>query len=183
MKKALLLIDIQKDYFENGRNALIGSDVACKNAKVVLDWFRNNHLPVIHIQHVAIRSDATFFLPNTVGVEIHDLMKPIETEKVIVKHFPNSFRGTDLLKHLKLLEIKELIICGMMTHMCVDSTIRASKDLGFKCLIIGDACATKDLILAGQTISATEVQKSFLAALSYFYADIITTHDYLMKNQ
>jgi nicotinamidase-related amidase len=179
MNTALLIVDIQNDYFEKGTMTLVGSELASENARLILDRFRAKGLPAIHIQHIAKSPAATFFLPNTVGVEIHKNVKPLVQEKVIVKHYPNSFRETELLDYLKTNNIRNLVICGMMTHMCIDATTRAAKDLGFTCVLIGDACATRDLEVNGQKVQASEVQKSFLAALNSYYADVITTKQYL----
>jgi len=179
MKTALLLIDIQNDYFDNGTMALVGSEEASKNAKLILDRFRADDLPIIHIQHIATKPTATFFLPNTTGADIHKNVRPLGKEKVIIKHYPNSFRDTELLDYLRTLNIKDLVICGMMTHMCVDATTRAAKDFGFNCIVIADACATKDLEINGKKVKAEEVQKSFLAALNDFYSTVITTNQYL----
>lgn len=173
MNTALLLIDIQNDYFENGTQPLVKSLQAAENAELILNKFRADNLPVIHVQHIATRPTATFFLPDTYGVQIHEKVKPLNIEKVIVKHSPNSFINTELYEYLKSLEVENLIICGMMTHMCIDATVRAAKDLGFNCTLINDACATKDLEIDGATVSAEFVQKSFLAALSYYYATVI----------
>ncbi len=181
MKKALLIIDIQNDYFDNGTMPLAGSEEASKNAKRILESFRADRLPIVHIQHIASRSSATFFLPDTKGAEIHDNVKPAGQEKVIVKHYPNSFRETGLLEFLKSRQINDLVVCGMMTHMCVDATVRAAKDYGFNIILIGDACATKDLEINGQTVKAEEVQKSFLAALNYFYSTVVTTQQYFAE--
>jgi nicotinamidase-related amidase len=177
--KALLIIDIQNDYFEHGANSLAGADKACRNAMLLLENFRNEGLPVVHIQHIATRADATFFLPNTKGAEIHANLTPQSGEKVIVKHFPNSFRETELLNHLKTLGVTDLVICGMMTHMCVDATTRAAKDFGFSCTLVADACASKNLEFDGCKVDAAEVHYSFLAALSYFYAKVVTLQQYL----
>jgi nicotinamidase-related amidase len=179
MKTALILIDIQNDYFENGKMKLVGSIKASENAKLLLDKFRADSLPIIHIQHIAAGPTATFFLPNTTGAEIYENVRPLEQEKVLVKHYPNSFRETELLDYLKSKNINNLVICGMMTHMCVDATARAAKDSGFNIVLIGDACATKDLEINGQKVKSEEVQRSFLAALNYFYATVITTKQYL----
>ena len=181
MKTALLIIDIQNDYFDKGTMTLVGSDKASENARLILVRFRADSLPVIHIQHIATSPTATFFLPNTTGAEIHKDLKPLEQEKVIIKHYPNSFRDTELLDYLRTLNITDLVICGMMTHMCVDATTRAAKDFGFNCIVIGDACATKDLEVIGLLVKAGEVQKSFLAALNDFYATVETTKQYLEK--
>lgn len=179
MKKALILIDIQNDYFESGKMTLEGSLLASENAKSVLDAFRANQLPIVHIQHIAARADATFFLEHSVGAEIHENVKPLLGEKVIIKHYPNSFRETELLEYLVGKEITDVVICGMMTHMCVDATVRAAKDLGFNVTLIADACATRNLEINGEAVKAHEVQKSFLAALNYFYSEVIGTKDYL----
>jgi nicotinamidase-related amidase len=179
MKTALLLIDIQNDYFENGTMPLDGSDKASENARFILDDFRTKELPVVHIQHIATRPTATFFLPDTFGVKIHENVMPLISEKIIEKHYPNSFRETGLLEHLNSMSITELVICGMMTHMCVDATTRAAKDFGFNCTLISDACATRNQEIQSQTVKASEVQKSFLAALNYFYSTVKTAKEYL----
>jgi nicotinamidase-related amidase len=179
MNKALIIIDIQNDYFENGAMQLVGAEKASNNAKLILEQFRKEKKPIIHIQHIANRLGATFFIPKTKGAEIHKVVKPNSNEKVIVKHFPNSFRETELLEYLKSKNITDLVICGMMTHMCVDSTTRAAKDLGYNCLVIGDACATKDLELNGVRVKSIDVQTAILSALSNFYSTIKTTEQYL----
>lgn len=180
-KTALILIDIQNDYFQKGKNELVGSEQASLNAKKVLDKFRKKRDLVVHIQHLSNRKDATFFIPNTKGAEIHKNVAPIKDEKVIVKHFPNSFRETELLSYLEEHKINHLVIAGMMTHMCVDATVRAGKDMGYTIEVIGDACATKDLIYDNKKTVAGDVQNSFLSALNYFYASVISTNDFISK--
>jgi nicotinamidase-related amidase len=179
MNTALLIIDIQNDYFEGGRMPLVGTEDASQNAKLILDNFRKKKLPVIHIQHIATRPDATFFLPGTEGSEIHETVKPIENEKIIIKHFPNSFRETELLEYLKNKEISGLVICGMMTHMCIDATVRAAKDFEFNCTLIGDACATRQLEINGEIVKAKDVHNAFLSALNGFYAKVINTNEFV----
>lgn len=181
MKKALILIDIQNDYFPNGSNELVGSVEASLKAKELLAEFRRRKDLVIHIQHLSTRAGSTFFIPNTIGAEIHENVKPVENEKVIIKHYPNSFRETDLLQYLKENNIEHLVIAGMMTHMCVDATTRAGKDFGFTIEVISDACATKDLEVNNTSVKAKDVQTAFLAGLNYFYSNVKTTEEYLRK--
>lgn len=178
MTKALIIIDIQNDYFENGKMELVGTEQASQNAKTILEIFRNKNLPIVHIQHVSASENATFFLPNTVGVKINKNVEPKEGEKVITKHYPNSFRDTELFDYLKSKNITDLVICGMMTHMCVDSTTRAAFDLGFNSILIGDACATKDLELDGEKVKAKEVQIAYLSALGGTFAEIQKTAEF-----
>lgn len=179
MNTALILIDIQNDYFENGTMPLVESKEASLCARQILDKFRADSLSIVHIQHIATRPSATFFQTQTKGSEIHENVKPKGNEKVIIKHYPNSFRETELLEYLKNKNITNLVICGMMTHMCVDATVRAAKDDGFNCVVIADACATRDLEINGEEVKAAEVQKSFLAAFNGFYATVKTTKQYL----
>jgi len=179
---ALIIIDVQNDYFPGGKMTLEKSEQAAENARSILDYFRKNNLPVIHVQHISTNDGATFFLPGTKGAEINPLVLPREDEKVIVKHFPNSFRETDLLNYLQSKKIKNLVITGMMTDVCVESTTRAAFDFGFTNTIIGDATATRNRELNGEVIKAVEVQRSFLAgisALGNLYARVINTDELL----
>lgn len=175
-KEALLLIDIQNDYFEGGAYSLVNPEKASKNAKAVLENFRLNHQTIVHVQHIATEG---FFLPNTEGVKIHNDVLPIEGEKIITKHVPNSFQGTDLLAYLQDNNITDLVICGMMTQICVDSAVRAAKDHGFTITLLADACATLDLEFQGKTIEAAHVQSSFISALQFYYADVTNTNQFL----
>lgn len=178
MKQALLIIDIQNDYFD-GSMPLVGALEAGANAKLVLESFRKNSQPVVHVQHISMHEGATFFLPNTRGCEIHSLVTPVTGEEVIVKHLPNSFVQTKLLEHLKSMEVTDLVVCGMMTHMCVESGVRAARELGFNVTVIGDACATRDLTFGDRTVKAIDVHTSFLAAMNGIFANVQTTGQYL----
>lgn len=177
MSKALLLIDFQNDYFSGGAMELAGSMHASQQARRLLNSFRHRSLPVIHVQHITNRSGTTFFLPNTAGVEINESVKPVAGEKLIQKHSPNSFRGTPLLDHLDRNNITQLFIAGMMTHLCVDTTIRAAADLGFECLLAHDACATKSLSFGGVTVMAASVQTTTLAALNGLFARVAAAEE------
>jgi len=181
MRTALLLIDIQKDYFPGGRMELAGSTEAAGAAARLLTAFRKAMWQVYHVQHISVQPAATFFLPGTVGIEIHTSVTHLPGEPVITKHYPNGFRDTDLLERLKADGITQLLVCGMMTHMCVDATVRAAFDLGFTCTIAQDACATRDLTFNGELIPALQVHGSFLAALGAVYANVRTT-DAILDN-
>jgi nicotinamidase-related amidase len=175
MKNCLVLVDFQNDYFHGGKMELVGIKQAAANAQLLLNQFRMAKLPVVHIQHISARPDATFFLPETEGAKIHHLVAPLAEEVVVIKHFPNSFRHTSLLELLKGQGTYDLVICGAMSHMCIDSTTRAAFDHGFTCTVADDACATKDLVFKGKTVKAADVQASFMAALSVPYAEVIPT--------
>jgi nicotinamidase-related amidase len=174
MTRALLIVDIQNDYFPGGAMELEGSEQAGERAGALLRAYRQKARPVVHMQHVSTRPGATFFLPNTRGVEIHASVAPAAGETVIQKGFPNSFRDTRLLEHLRQLKVDELVIAGMMTQMCIDTTTRAAADLGFQCFLAHDACATRALTFGGTTVPAAQVQAAFLAALNGLFAKVQT---------
>jgi nicotinamidase-related amidase len=168
MKTALLLIDIQNDYFLGGKMELVNPLEAAKRAYMLLQCFREHGGPHVHIQHVSLKPDAPFFVKGTSGSDIHDSVAHFEGESIVYKHYPNSFRETNLLEMLRGWGIERVIICGMMTHMCVDATARAAADFGFQVMIAEDACATRDLTYGETVIPAEYVHKAFLAALKSY---------------
>jgi nicotinamidase-related amidase len=179
MTTSLLLIDLQNDYFPGGKMELEGSSAAVNQAGKLLAEFRRRQWPVLHIQHVSTRPGATFFLPDTDGIRFHAAVQPEPGETIVIKHYPNSFRDTPLLDHLRRHETKRLVMAGMMTHMCVDATVRAAFDLGFECRLAEDACATRSLVLGDRNLAAAEVHLAFLAALNGLYACVQST-DHLL---
>jgi len=174
---ALVVIDIQNDYFPGGAMELSGAAAAAAKAGRAIEWFREKGWPVIHIQHLSARPGAGFFIPGTPGVDFHPFVAPKEGETVIQKHFPNSFRGTELQDKLDELDVKRLCIVGMMSHMCVDATTRAAFDLGYQCVVLADACATRDLEFGHVKVPAAHVHASFMAALAAVYADVTGVKD------
>ena len=181
MPVGLILIDIQNDYFPHGRMELEGSEQAGRAAGRLLAFFRERGLPVFHIRHISVHPGAAFFLPGSAGAEFHRSVRPLDGETVIQKHFPNSFRETGLLRHLQGEGIQKLVVAGMMTHMCVDATARAAADYGYPLLIAHDACAARSLNFGGRTVSATDVQTSFLAALNGMYGKVLSADEILIE--
>jgi nicotinamidase-related amidase len=168
-KKALLLIDIQDFYFPGGKSVLSEPEKAASNAALLLDQFRKNKMMIIHIRH-----------NSEPGGQINSIVKPLPTEKTISKNEVNSFLGTDLREYLQLFQIDTLVICGMQTHMCVEAATRAASDMGYKCILIHDACATRDLKYGDKTIKAEEVHLSTLSTLKN-YSTILSTDEYLQR--
>lgn len=181
MKTGLILVDIQNDYFPGGRMGLVGIAEASSKARDLLTFFRESQWPTFHIQHIATGEGAPFFLADTRGAEIHDSVKPLSADIVIQKHHINCFRETRLLDELQRAEVERVVVCGAMSHMCIDAAVRAAADLGFGCVVIHDACATRNVQFEGKTISAQDVHSSFMAALRMAYADILSLDEFLLK--
>ena len=166
-KTALLLIDIQDFYFPGGKSALVEPEKAAVNAARLLDYFRKEKMMVIHVRH-----------NSEPGGKINDLVKPLPEEKIFSKNGVNSFVGTDLQEWLKSNKIDSLVICGMQTHMCVEAATRAASDMGYKCILVHDACATKDLKFGDKVIKAEDVHYSTLATLKN-YSKVESTEEFL----
>ncbi len=177
MKPALILVDIQNDYFPGGKMELVDIDLASSNARLLLDKFRDQSLQTFHIQHTFQDSNAGFFLPDTEGSEIHGSVDPLPSETVIPKHFPNSFRETNLLEQLKEKGITDLVICGAMSHMCIEATTRAAADYGFKCVVVQDACATRDIEFQDKKVSAIDVHNASMSTLAFAYANVVNVDE------
>jgi nicotinamidase-related amidase len=150
-------------------------DDAAANCHALLEAFRGRAMPLFHVQHLANREGATFFVPGTPGAEIHASMTPADGEPLTIKHFPSAFRDTGLHESLQAAGIDELAICGAMSHMCIDTTVRAAFDLGYRCRVAADACATRDLEFDGRRVAAADVHAAFMAALAAPFAQVQST--------
>ena len=178
-KKALILVDIQNDYFPGGSWTLENADAAAENASRVLENARNAGDLIVHVRHENPNPQAPFFVPGTEGAEIHERVSPQGDEAVITKNFPNSFRQTDLKSVLDASGITDVTICGSMSHMCIDATTRAAADHGFAVTLIHDACATRDVAFNGIDVPASATHAAFMAALGSAYAQVTSADEYL----
>ena len=178
-KRALVLIDIQNDYFPGGKWPLSGIETAAENAAKVLEAARAAGDLVVHVRHEFPSADAPFFAPGSAGAKIHPTVRGVDGEPVVLKHHVNSFRETDLKEILDRHGVEEVVICGAMSHMCVDAGVRATSDLGYQCVVVHDACATRDQEFEGMVVPAAEVHAAFMAALRFGYARLVSTEEYL----
>lgn len=175
---ALIVVDIQNDYFPGGKWPLVGADAAADNAGKVIEAARDAGDMIVFIRHES-GADAPFFTPGSDGARLHPKVLNLENEPVVLKHFPNSFRETGLQALLEDKDIEDLVIIGSMSHMCIDATTRAAADLGYKVKVIHDACASRDLEFEGSVVPAAHVHAAFMSALGFAYAEVLSTKTYL----
>ena len=169
-KTALVVIDVQEFYFPGGAMPLDRPEAAAGNCKRLLAKFRADKRLVVHVGHNASK-----------GASFHADVAPLDGEKVVMKSEVSAFNGTDLLQYLRDNKVERLVICGMQTHMCVEGAARAAYDLGFECILVRDACATRALTYGEKTIAAEDVHLSTLATLDRNYAKVVDT-DAFVKN-
>ncbi|MCU7248890.1 cysteine hydrolase family protein [Pseudomonas koreensis] len=182
-KQALIVVDIQNDYFPQGKWPLVGADAAADNAAQLIAAFREAGDSVVHIRHEFTSTDAPFFTPGSDGAKLHPKVLNRADEPVVLKHFVNSFRETELQAILDEQGIKELVVVGSMSHMCVDGVVRAAADLGYTVTVIHDACATRDLEFNGVSVPAAQVHAAFMSALGFAYASVVSTREFLAASR
>ena len=139
---ALVLIDCQQTYRE-GVMQLEGVEPALQEAATLLRRFREAGRPVIHIMHDA-GPGTPYDVSAPIG-QIAEMVAPIEGETVIVKKYPSAFEQTELDAVLKKLGVKNVTYAGFMTHMCVNSTTRASFNRGYNNTVVAGATATRSI--------------------------------------
>lgn len=177
--RAIIVVDIQNEYFPTGKLPLEGIETAATNAAKVIVHARSAKDLVVHVRHESADSNIPFFTPGTQGVAIHPMVAPLDSETVLLKHFPNSFLETGLKELLDQQGIEEVVVIGAMSHMCIDATSRAASDFGYRTTIIHDACATQDLEFNDMTVPAAQVHAAMMAALAFAYGTVITTDQYI----
>lgn len=178
MKQGLLVIDVQNDYFTGGKMTLTGADEALLTINALEEKFLAEKLPIIYIQHIKYEPNADFFEVGTVGADLHPQLKHDASSIIVEKHFPNSFQSTPLQQQLEKNGVEQLVICGMMTHMCIRATTPAAESLGYAPIVISDATATRDLTVNDELMLAKQVQETMLAELSAV-ASLMTTNEFL----
>ncbi|MBH1963972.1 MAG: cysteine hydrolase [Comamonadaceae bacterium] len=178
-KRAIIVVDLQNEYLPTGKLPLVGIDAAVVNAARVIAAARAKSELLIHVRHEGAQPDAPFFTPDTAGVQIIPAVASVEGEPVIVKNYPNSFRDTKLKELLDAQGVKEVVVIGAMSHMCIEATSRAAADFGYSVTVAHDACATMNLEFDGTTVPAAQVHAASMSALAFGYASITTTDKYL----
>lgn len=168
---ALILIDIQEFYFPGGSLPLVNPEFAAQKAAELLSWFREKGKLIVHVGHL-----------SKSGTGFYELVKPLPGEKVIMKQEVNAFLRTDLDSYLRENQIRNLMLCGMQTHMCLEGTTRAAHDLGYRCTVAFDACATRDLTFGDITVKAADVHASTLATLKS-YASVISVREIVTQKE
>ncbi|GEO98746.1 cysteine hydrolase family protein [Methylobacterium haplocladii] len=165
---ALLMVDLQNTYRE-GLMKLEGVEPAIVEAQALLERARKAGIPIIHVRHDA-GAGSPYDVAARIG-QISDEVAPQGDEAVITKAYPSAFVGTDLQQLLEKAGVKNVIVAGFMTHMCVNSTARSAFSLGFSPTVVASTTATRDLPSAdGSIVSAAALQAASLAALGDLFA-------------
>ncbi|WLR94161.1 cysteine hydrolase family protein [Shinella zoogloeoides] len=178
-KRAIIIVDLQKDYLATGSFALTGIDAATANAARVVEAARGKGDRIVHVHHIAKEADSPLFAPNTDGIEPIPAIAPQAGDAVVVKNYPNSFRDTVLQETLKAGGIEDVVVVGAMSDVCIDATARAAADLGYNLTVVHDACATRDKAFGDSVVPAAQVHATIMSALEFGYGKVTTTAEFL----
>ena len=170
----LVIIDAQKEYL-SGPLALTGMAEAVANIQQLLTAARAAGRPIVHVHHLG--TVGGLFDPQGERGEFIPGLEPLSDETIIGKLLPSAFHGTPLEKRLQDIGSLDLIVCGFMSHSSVSTTVRAAKNLGFRCTLVEDACATRDLPYKGGVLTAEHVQQTEMAIMADNFATLAQTRD------
>lgn len=178
MKKALLVIDVQYEYF-TGRMPVTYPKRSFDNIIKAVDVANKYEIPVILIRHTALQNDATAFLKGTRGWDIHEELLKKEHVCIVDKNLPGSFTDTELEKLLMEMGIDTIVISGYMTQMCCDTTARQAAHLGYSVEFLSDATGTLDISNYAGKVSGEELHRAILVTQAMRFSKVISTDEWM----
>lgn len=178
MNRALLVIDVQNEYF-TGKLPVTYPENSFHNILKTIKTANNKSIPVILIQHTTPQKDAVTFVKDSHGWQIHEDILRLKHNIIIEKILPGSFTGTGLEEYLRSRNIDTLTICGYMTQMCCDTTSRQALHLGFNVEFLSDATGTKDISNYAGSISAKDLHNAILITQAMRFAKVMITEEWI----
>ncbi|MDI6724697.1 MAG: cysteine hydrolase family protein [Methanobacterium sp.] len=180
MKKALLVIDVQNEYF-TGKLPVTYPENSFQNILKAIDSANKMEIPVILVQHSNLDKEAATFKIGTDEHDIHEGVLKRDFDKIIEKNLPGSFTGTELKSFLDVNNIDTVVICGYMTQMCCDTTSRQAMHLGFNVEFLSDATGTLDISNSAGEISAQNLHKAILITQTMRFSKVMKTDEWIGK--
>jgi len=178
MKRALLVIDVQNEYF-TGALPVSYPKKSFENIIKVMKTAKENNIIVIAIQHTALQKNATTFVKNSLEWKLHEKVESVSYHYLVEKNLPGSFTDTDLQKILKQHDIDTVTISGYMTQMCCDTTSRQAFHLGYSVEFLSDATGTLDISNYAGKISAEELHRAILVTQAMRFSKVLSTDDWI----
>ncbi|MBP2653472.1 MAG: sttH [Firmicutes bacterium] len=178
MKRALLVIDVQNEYF-TGKMPVTYPDGSFDKILKAVDAAKQNDIAVILIRHGAVQKDAAAFVKGSKEWDIHEKLLRKKHLCIIDKNLPGSFTDTHLEDLLREMGIDTIVICGYMTQMCCDTTARQAVHLGFSVEFLSDATGTLDVANSAGKITAEELHKAILVTQAMRFSKVISTDEWI----
>ncbi len=178
MKKALMVIDVQNEYFD-GKLPIEYPENSFENIILAIESANKKDIPVILIQHTSSDEYSFTFKKGSKEWEIHEKVLEKDHDIIIEKNLPGSFTKTQLESYLKENDIKKVAICGYMTHMCCDTTARQAMHLDFEVEFLNDATGTRDVSNYSGDIRAEKLHKATLITQAMKFSKVMSTEDWV----
>ena len=180
--RALLVIDVQNEYF-TGKLPVCYPKNTLPNILSLIDTAKTHNIPVVMIQHTLLSKNATAFLSQTNGWELHESVKEIEVEHYVEKNYPSAFVGTDLQEWLEKNNIDTVVISGYMTQFCCDTTAKYAMHLGYNVEFMSDATATLGFENNVGKVSAEELHRAILVHQAARFSYVLSTKEWMQGIQ
>jgi nicotinamidase-related amidase len=179
MKQALLIIDVQNEYF-TGKLPVSYPQGSFENILKAIDWAHASHVPVAVIQHTSLAPESPTFRQGTPGWELHGEIKRRHADIVLEKHMPGSFTGTGLDDWLKKNDVTKVTIAGYMTQMCCDTTARQAFHRGYAVYFLSDATGTLQVTNAAGSITDADLHRATLVTQQMRFSRVMKTDEWII---
>jgi nicotinamidase-related amidase len=178
MRRALLVIDVQNEYFD-GKLPISYPIGTLDNILTVMDETRQRKMDTVVIQHTSTSQNASTFVKGTIGWQLHPEVDKRSNDLLVEKNLPGAFTGTNLESWLRSRQIDTVVICGYMTHMCCDTTARQAMQLGFAVEFLEDATGTLDVSNHAGKVTAEELHRAVLVVQESRFSRVLKTSEWL----
>ncbi len=178
MSRALVVIDVQNEYFQ-GRLPIYNTETSLPNILKAMDHARARGIPIAVIQHTNLLKDAVTFRKGSPEWELHPEVAKRPHDVLIEKNMPGSFTGTELENWLRNKGVDTVVIAGYMAHLCCDTTSRQAVHLGFSVEFLADATGTIPLKTDWGELSAEELHRNVLIIQAARFSKVLRTADWV----
>ena len=179
MKRALLVIDVQNEYFAGGAMPVSHPPDSLRAITEAMDGAAENGVPIVVIQHGTENPEAKAFVKGSRGWRLKGEVDVRRRTVVIEKTMPGSFTGTNLEAWMKENSVDTLAITGYMTQLCCDTTARQAVHLGYKVEFLSDATGTLDISNSAGAVKAEELHRAILVSQQARFSKVVTTEEWI----
>lgn len=178
MRRALLVIDVQNEYF-TGVLPVTYPEGSLGNILKAMDTALGSGVPVVVIRHTSTQPGAKAFVRNTPGWELHEEVRRRVHDLLVEKKFPGSLTGTGLEEWLRKEEVDTVAVCGYMTQMCCDTTARQAFHAGFSVEFLSDATGTLSIKNDAGSVKDEELHRAILVTQAMRFSKVLTAADWI----
>ncbi|HEY3992378.1 MAG TPA: cysteine hydrolase family protein [Ktedonobacteraceae bacterium] len=182
MRRALLVIDVQNEYF-TGKLPVSYPQGSLEQIIRAMNAAHEANTPIVLIQHSAPQADSATFRRGSNAWELHPSITQQPHAVLIEKTLPGSFTGTQLEAWLRERDIETVVISGYMTQMCCDTTARQALHLGFGVEFLSDATGTLAFQNSAGAVTAEELHRAILVTQQIRFSEVLSTQQWITRVQ